>query len=76
MLDDRLLTGVIGRWQNDTSKMMAYVKNPAQMIATDGPKSYIGQLFTKWHNVTMTSFTNLSDEEIMQVLHYVDKGVE
>jgi mono/diheme cytochrome c family protein len=49
-----------------------WVKNPAQMIATD---AYSKQLFEKWKPTTMTAFSHFTNEEIDAVMQYVDDYV-
>ncbi len=71
-----MLAGVWGRWNNDTAKVVAFIKNSQQVIAQDGPKSYSGQLFEKWYKTTMPAFGGLSDSDIKQILNYANAGVE
>lgn len=68
------LAGVKARWGADTAKLIAFVHNSQQVIAADGPDSYSGKLFDKWYKTSMPSFSGLSDDDIRQILDYVDKG--
>lgn len=70
------LDGVVARWNNDTTKLYSFIKNSQKVIAADGPDSYTGKLFDKWYKTTMPSFSGLSDEDIHQILDYINKGVE
>ncbi|MBS1762458.1 MAG: c-type cytochrome [Bacteroidetes bacterium] len=47
-----------------------WVHNPSAMIASD---PYAKQLFEKWKPTIMTSFSNLSVEEIDAIMKYVDE---
>ena len=68
------LVGVKARWGADTAKLIAFVHNSQKVIAADGPDSYSGKLFDKWYKTSMPSFTGLSDDDIRQIIDYVDKG--
>ena len=67
------LSGAIGRWGGDTAKIIAFVKNSQQVIATDGENSYAGKLYIKWNKSVMPLHTSLSDAEVMDILRYMDK---
>ena len=67
------LSGVIGRWGNDTAKIIAFVKNSQQVIKNDGENSYTGKLFIKWYKAAMPA-QPLSDGEIKDVLNYIETG--
>lgn len=70
------LAGVKGRWNNDVPKLTDFVRNSQKVIVADGANSYSGKLFDKWYKTTMPAFSSLSDDDIKQILDYVDKGVE
>lgn len=69
------LAGVKARW-NNPEKLTDFVRNSQKVISTDGPDSYAGKLFDKWYKTAMPAFGGLSDDDIKQILDYVDKGVE
>lgn len=68
------LAGVKARWGTDSAKLIAFVRNSQQVIAADGANSYAAKLYEKWYKTAMPSFTSLSDDDIRQILDYVDKG--
>lgn len=70
------LAGVRARWHNDEAKLTDFIRNSQKVIAADGPDSYAGKLFDKWYKTSMPAFSSLSDDDIKQLLDYVDKGKE
>ena len=70
------LAGVIARWGNDTTKLIAFVHNSQQVIAADGKDAYAGKLFDKWYKTSMPAFGGITDNEIRDIIVYADKGVE
>jgi cytochrome c2 len=62
------LANVQSRWQNKTL-LYNYIKNSQLVIAKD---AYAKALFNKYNKVEMTQFAWMTDEQIAQVLHYVD----
>lgn len=69
------LAGVLGRWNNDTARLVEYIKNSQAFIAKEGENSYIGKLYNKWYKTPMPAFT-LPESDIKEIIRYVDKGVE
>jgi len=67
------LAGVVGRWGGDKGKIKAFIRNSAQVIASD-PNGYAAQLNEKWHRIAMPAFSNLSDADIDNLIDYVDGG--
>ncbi|MCZ2224056.1 MAG: cytochrome c [Chitinophagales bacterium] len=64
------LMGVEERWGNDRAKLVHWVKNSADLIAT-GDK-YANEIFNKWNKLPMTPFESiLKDAEINAVLDYI-----
>lgn len=63
------LTGVKSRWKGDEKKMHEFVKDPPKFIKSD---PYVQGLYAKY-NAIMTP-QSLSDQEISDVLAYVDAG--
>ena len=69
-----MLSGVLQRWGNDTGHLMAFIKNSQAVIAKDGDSSYAGKLFVKWYKTSMPAYTQLSDEEIKELITYINAG--
>ncbi|MCZ2224059.1 MAG: c-type cytochrome [Chitinophagales bacterium] len=64
------LMGSEERWGNDRKKLVAWVKNSANVIAS-GDK-YANEIFAKWNKLPMTPFESmLKDAEINAVLDYI-----
>ena len=62
------LAGSMQRWDNDTARLIAYIKNSQAVIAED---AYAAKLYKDWNNMVMPSFPNLSDGEIKEILEYI-----
>ncbi len=65
------LAGSMQRWNNDTAKLVSYIRNSQAMIATD---PYAQKLYKDWSNMVMPAFPNLSDGEIKDILEYIGSG--
>lgn len=64
------LAGVRERWSDyPESDLYAWIKNSMKLKDTGHPKAVA--LYKKW-KVTMTSFNNMTDEEVTAILDYVD----
>lgn len=62
------LGGSEERWGDDAA-LYSWIRNSQALIATGHP--YANEIYNKWNKVAMTSFA-LSDEEIANVLAYID----
>jgi len=69
------LAGVLSRWNNDTAQVVAFIKDPQQLISS-GKNTYATQLYTTWNGAQMPSFSNLSDADIKDIISYINKGAE
>lgn len=67
------LAGVVGRWGGDEGKLHAWIKNSQDFLKT-GDK-YANDLFAANDKSVMPPFS-LKDEEIADILAYVEKGAE
>lgn len=65
------LAGVMQRWNNDTARIISYIRNSQEVIKTD---PYAAKLYKDWSSMVMPPFPNLSDYEIKQILEYIGKG--
>jgi mono/diheme cytochrome c family protein len=53
----------------DKKLLYAWIRNSQAVLKTGNP--YFKDLVKRYDNVIMTSFSNLSDEEIAAILHYI-----
>jgi hypothetical protein len=64
------LLGVEERWGNDRKKLVAWVNNSANLIAS-GDK-HANEIFAKWNKLPMTPFESiLKEAEVNAVLDYI-----
>lgn len=66
------LKGVLARWDNDTTRVRAFIKNSAKLIREGDPRAV--QVYNDWNKVAMTPMTHLSDEDIDQILEYIESS--
>ncbi len=65
------LGGVEERWEDySQEELYAWIRNSQKMIADGHPRAK--ELWNQWKPTVMNSFTNLTDEEIANLLAYVD----
>ncbi len=65
------LAGSMQRWNNDTAKLVAYIKNSQEVIKTD---AYAAKLYKDWSNMIMPSFPQLTEGEVKEILEYIGNG--
>lgn len=70
------LAGVVGRWKNDTTRLVSFIKNATQYIKAEGEQSYIGQLNARWYHLVMPPYAAYTDNELRSVIRYIDQGIE
>ena len=63
------LTGVLPRWDNDTTRLMAYIRNPAKAIEAGDPQAV--KAFEAFKPTIMTAFPQLSDAELSALISYL-----
>jgi cytochrome c2 len=68
------LEGVLARWDNDTTRMYAFIKNSSLAIKNGDPRAV--KVFEEWNKTMMTPMTHLSDNEIDEIMNYIYKGEE
>ena len=66
------LEGVMDRWNNDTTKLKAFIRNSQAVIASGD--QYSTDLYHKWASTQMTSFPNMTDEELNKIVDYLKNG--
>jgi len=69
------LAGVLSRWNNDTTQLAVFIKDPQQLIS-GGKNNYANQLYSTWNGAQMPPFANLSESDIKDIIAYINKGVE
>ena len=68
------LEGSLARWNNDTARLTAFIKNSPEFIRSGDP--YARALFEKWNREVMTPFPDLTDEEVFQLIDYFEHAKE
>lgn len=68
------LQGAFARWDNDTARFRAFVRNSQDMIQTGDPRAV--QVAKEWNYAMMTPMPHLTDTDIDQVLEYISSGTE
>lgn len=66
------LEGSLARWNHDTARLTAFIKNSPEFIKSGDP--YARELYDKWNKATMTPFPHLTDEEVLQIIDYVENA--
>jgi cytochrome c551/c552 len=64
------LRGVAARWDNDTARLKAFIRNPGKAIFTDKDPAAV-RSYEKYQPIIMTAFPNLTEEELDALLHYI-----
>jgi mono/diheme cytochrome c family protein len=66
------LSGVLERWAKYPKEdLYKWIRNSKQLIAEKHPEALV--VWNKWNQSPMTSFPNLSDEEIEALLAYIER---
>lgn len=63
------LTGVLARWNNDTLRIKAYIRNPAKAIEAGDPQAV--KAFEEFKPTIMTGFPQLSDQELNDIVAFL-----
>lgn len=66
------LEGVLGRWNNDTTRLVRFVHNSQRMI--EEGDAYANKIYKEWNEVQMPANTHLSDQEVKSILAYIAEG--
>lgn len=69
------LSGVLGRWNSDTAQLITFIKNSQQVIGSNS-SAYATKLFHTWSEAAMPAFPNLKDQDIKDIIAYINKGVD
>jgi cytochrome c551/c552 len=77
-LNDKLvgpaLTGALARWNNDTTRIRAFIKNSQEAIHNGDKRAQ--EVYKEFNETIMTPMPHLTDADINEVLDYINKGVE
>jgi len=66
------LAGVESRWKQK-ELLYAFIKNSEQVIASD---AYAKDVYNRWNKVNMTAFTWMKDQQIANILLYINSVTE
>lgn len=65
------LGGVEERWSDyPLSDLYAWIRNSQAMVASGHPRA--NEVYKEWNGAIMQNFTNLTDQEIANILGYID----
>jgi cytochrome c2 len=64
------VAGVLGRWNNDTAHLKAFIRNPSKLISEGFPAAVAAS--QKANGAMMTPWPNLSDEELNALIAYME----
>lgn len=68
------LEGSFARWNNDTARFSAFIRNSQEIIKSGDPRAVA--VYKEWNNALMTPMPHLTDNDIKELLEYINKGVE
>lgn len=68
------LEGAIARWDNDTARMYAFIKNSQEAIKKGDARAV--KVYDEFNHTIMTPMPHLTDGDINQILEYINKGEE
>lgn len=65
------LGGALERWDNDTARIAAFIRNARKTIDDGDPRAV--EVAKEWNNALMTTMPHLTDEDITDLLEYMAK---
>lgn len=68
------LTGVLSRWNNDTTRIRAFIKNSQEAIHNGDKRAQ--EVYKEFNETIMTPMPHLTDADINELLDYINKGIE
>jgi cytochrome c2 len=68
------LEGVLTRWNNDTTRLRAFIHNSSKLIEAGDPRAV--EVYNQYNKTVMTPMTHLSDGEIDDILEYIYTGTD
>ncbi len=63
-----LTNGLAERWP-DQDKLKKFIRNSQEVIKSGDP--YANELYKKWNGAQMTPFTNLSDQDLNDLINFI-----
>lgn len=65
------LGGVVSRWaDHPRADLYAWVRNSGKLVAAGHPRAV--EVYTEWNGATMNNFPDLSDEDVENLLAYIE----
>lgn len=68
------LEGAMSRWNNDTARITRFIKNSQEAINMGDPRAI--DVYEKWNKTIMTPMPHLTDKDVIELIDYINKGVE
>jgi cytochrome c2 len=68
------LEGVMARWNNDTTQIYAFIRNSQAVIKSGHPRAV--KVYDEFNQTMMTPMPHLTDNDIRQIVEYINKGEE
>jgi cytochrome c551/c552 len=68
------LTGSLARWDNDTTRIRAFIKNSQESIHNGDKRAQA--VYKEFNETIMTPMPHLTDADINELIDYINKGVE
>lgn len=63
------LEGSLARWDNDTSRLRAFIKNSQEVIKAGDPRAV--KVYEEFNRTVMTPMPHLTNSEIDEILEYI-----
>jgi hypothetical protein len=67
------LTGALARWDNDTTRIRAFIKNSQETIHNGDKRAQA--VYKEFNETIMTPMPHLTDADINELIDYINKGV-
>jgi hypothetical protein len=64
----------MSRWNNDTARITRFIKNSQEAINMGDPRAI--DIYEKWNKTIMTPMPHLTDKDVIELIDYINKGVE
>jgi cytochrome c551/c552 len=68
------LTGAMARWDNDTARIGAFIKNSQEAIRNGDKRA--NEVFKEFREYPMTPMPHLTEADINELIDYINKGVD
>jgi len=68
------LEGAIARWDNDTTRIRAFIHNSQEAIKNGDPRAV--KVYAENNQTIMTPMPHLSNADIDALIDYINKGVD